>query len=155
MSDLSRIVTGIAETENDVLDFDNNHTWGSALTDALRGSLTDVVLDKLITASPQDIEDACELLFSCADRGEIVDATLAWIRSPSISGYHGGRLNQSDVESIRTHGLLPLKAKARRARLTRALSRHPRWEHITQWLDTTLRDYGPGEKAGAGRGKCI
>ena len=136
-----------------MLDFDDNRSWGPTLTAALRGLLTDGVLDKMVTASPQFIEDACELLFSYADRAGIVDATLAWIRSTSIVGYHGGRLNQSEIESIRVRGLLPLDANARRARLTRALSRHPRWGQVAQRLDAALRDYGPGEKAGRREGQ--
>ena len=136
-----------------MLDFDDNRTWGPRLTAALRGLLTDCVLEKLATASPQYIEDACELLFSYADRARIVDATLAWIRSTSVAGYHGGRLTQSEVDSIRTRGLLPLEANARRARLTRALSPHPRWGQVAHRLDAALRDYGPGEKAGRREGQ--
>ena len=104
-------------------------------------------------ASPQYIEDACELLFSYADRARIVDTTLAWIRSISVAGYHGGRLTPSEVDSIRTRGLLPLEANARRARLTRALSPHPRWGQIAHQLDAALRDYGPGEMAGRREGQ--
>ena len=118
---------GLGARENDVLDFDDYRTWGPRLTAALGGLLTDRVLDKLLTASPQYIEDASELLISYADRTRTVDATLAWIRATSIARYHGGRLNPSEVESIRTRGLLPLKTNTRCARLTRALSRHPRW----------------------------
>ena len=136
-----------------MLDFDDNKTWGLRLTATVGGLLTDRVLDELLTASPQYIEDACELLFSYADRTRIVDATLAWIRATSIAGYHGGRLNHSEVESIRARGLLPLKANARRTRLTRALSRHPRWGQVAQRLDAALRDYGPGEKAGRREGQ--
>ena len=136
-----------------MLDFDDNRTWGPKLTAALGGLLTGSVLDKLVTAFPEYIEDACELLFSYADRARIVDATLVWIRSTSIAGYHGGRLNQSEVESIRARGLLPLEANARRARLTRALSPHPRWGDVARRLDEALRDYGRGEKAGRREGQ--
>ena len=138
-----------------VLDFDHNRTWGPRLTATLGGLLTDRALDKLVNPSPEYVEDASELLFSYADRVPIVDATLAWIRSTSIAAYHGGRLNRSEVESIRARGLLPLEANARHARLTRALSPHPRWGHVAHRLDTALRDYGPGERPGAGRGRCI
>ncbi len=153
MTDLSHAATAIAETENDVLDFDDNRTWGPTLTAALSGLLKDSTFDKLVAASPQYIEDACELLFSCADRARIVDATLVWIRSTSIMGYHGGRLNQCEVESIRARGLLPLEAHARRARLTRALSPHPTWGQVAHLLDAALRDYGPGERAGRREGQ--
>ena len=139
--------------DNDVLNFDDNRTWGPKLTAALGGLLTDNMLDRLVTASPQYIEDACELLFSCADRARIVGATLAWIRSTSIAGYHGGRLKRSEVESIRARGLLPLQAEARHARLTRALSPHPRWGQVAHRLDAALRDHGSGERAGRREGQ--
>ena len=139
--------------ENDLLDFDDNRAWGPRLTAALGGLVTDRVLEEVLTASPQCIEDACELLFSCADRARIVGATLAWIRSTSIAGYHGGRLNRSEVESIRARGLLPLEAEARRARLTKALSPHPRWGQVAHRLDAALRDHGPGERAGRREGQ--
>ena len=105
------------------------------------------VVDKLVTASPQCVEDTCDLLFSYTGRARIIDATLAWIRSTTIAGYHGCRLNQSEVESIRAHGLLPLDAEARRPRLKRALSAHPRWDHVEDRLDTALQKFGPGDKA--------
>ena len=59
-----------------MLDFDDNKTWGPRLTATVGGLLTDRVLDELLTASPQCIEDACELLFSYADRTRIVDAIV-------------------------------------------------------------------------------
>ena len=51
-----------------MLDFDDNHTWEPGLTAAVGELLTDRVVDQLVTASPEYIEDACELLFSYADR---------------------------------------------------------------------------------------
>ena len=63
--------------DSDVLDFDDNRTWGPKLTAAFGGLLTDNVPDRLVAASPQYIEDACELLSSCADRVRIVGATTA------------------------------------------------------------------------------
>ena len=136
-----------------MLDFDDNRNWGSTLSAALSGLLTNRVLEKLVTASPRDIEDARDLLFSYADRPQIVDATLAWIRSTSIAGYHGARLNQSELESIRARGLLPLEADARRARLTRALSSHARWGQVAHRLNAALRDHGPGGTAGRREGQ--
>ena len=131
-----------------MFDFDDNHTWGPELTAAVGELLTDGVVDKLVTDSPEYIEEARELLFSCADRARIIDATLAWIRSTVIAGYHGDRLNQSEVESIRARGLLPLDAEARRPCLSRALSPHPRWADVEDRLDAALQEYGPGGKAG-------
>ena len=122
-SDLS---ASAASMKNDLLDFDVNHTWGPQLTAAVSEPLMRPVADKLVTASPEYVEDARDLLFSYADRAEIIDATIAFIKSSAVAGYHGCRLKQSELESIRARGLVPLDAKARRARLNRALSAHPR-----------------------------
>ena len=136
-----------------MLDFDDNRTWGPELTGVLGGLLTDGALDRLAAAAPQFVEDARDLLLSCADRGQIVDATLSWIRSTSVAGYHGTRLNPCEAESIRARGLLPLKADARRTRLRRAISSHPEWGRVAHQLDAALRDYGPGERAGRREGQ--
>ena len=140
-------------TENTLLDFDDNYTWGPELTAVVGELLMDRVADKLVTASPEYVEDAYDLLFVHADRARIIDATLAWIKSSAVAGYHGCRLNQSELESIRALGLLPLEANVRRARLSRALSAHPRWDHVADRLDAALHEFGPGGKAGYREGQ--
>ena len=61
-----------------------------------------------------------------------------------VAGYHGSRLINSDVESIRTCGLLPLDANSRRSRLTRALSSYPKWDQAETCLDFALQHPGEG-----------
>ena len=149
-SDLS---ASAAPMKNDFLDFDDNHTWGPQLTAAVSEPLMRPVADKLVTASPEYVEDARDLLFSYADRAEIINATIAFIKSSAVAGYHGCRLNQSELESIRARGLVPLDAKARRARLSRALSAHPRWDPIARRLEVALHEFGPSGKAGCREGQ--
>ena len=72
-----------------MLDFDENHVWGPQLYDALKNLLTKSVLDRLIKASPQYIEDARDLLFEFTNRNQIINSTITWIRSTTLSGYHG------------------------------------------------------------------
>ena len=91
--------------------------------------------------------------FSCTDREEIVRATLRWIRTTTLVGYHGSRLVDCEIDSIRACGLLPLTAHDRRKRLIRALSCHPRWDEVAPRLDTTLEKYGPGDWAGVREGR--
>ena len=143
----------LSRTENTLLDFDDNYTWGPELTAAVGEPLMRRIAEKLVTTSPEYVEDACDLLLSYADRARIIDATLAWIGASAVAGYHGCRLNQSELESVRARGLLPLEANARRARLSRALSSHPRWDHVADRLDAALQEYGPGGRAGCREGQ--
>ena len=136
----------------DGLDFDDNRAWGPLLTAAVGDLISEPVVEQLVAAAPEFIEDALDLLFSYTNRKEIIEATLVWIRSTPIAGYHGSRLTDSEVDSIRARGLVPLDAQARRTRLCRALSPHPRWDEVAGQLDATLHAYG-GEMTG-GRGKA-
>ena len=136
-----------------MLDFDDNRTWGLLLTDAVGGSILESVPDRFIAAAPELVEDARDLLFEWIDRDSVIDATLEWIRSTTLLGYHGTRLIDAEVDSIQAHGILPLKADARQARLVRALSSHPRWSEVAHRLNSTLHRHGPGEEAGRREGQ--
>ena len=136
-----------------MLNFDDNRTWGPLLTDAIGDLISKSILDRFVAAAPEYVEDARALLFEWTDRDRVIDATLTWMRSTTIMGYHGTRLIDAEVDSIRAHGLLPLEAEARRARLVRALSTHPRWNEVAHRLNSTLHEYGPSGKAGDREGQ--
>ncbi len=125
------------------MDFDDNHTWGPQLTDAIGDLLSTEAVETISKAAPKYVEEAYDLLFSCTNREKIVKATLTWIRSIKVVGYHGSRLINSEVASIRTCGLLPLDAAARRPRLVKVLSYHPRWNQVANYLDSALQKNGP------------
>ena len=131
-----------------MLKFDDNCIWGPLLAEALGKLYSEMIRDRLVAAEPEFVEDARDLLFSWMGRDRVIDATLAWIRSATLAGYHGTRLIDAEVDSICAHGLLPLQADARRVRLIRALSPHPRWNQVAHRLDSTLQEYGPGGEAG-------
>jgi hypothetical protein len=97
-----------------MIDFDSIDDWAPQLAEVLKNYVPASVKAALVAATPRYVEDARDLLFRLADRDVIVDATLAWIRSSSIAGYHGTRLTDDEVISAQTAGLLPLKAVARR-----------------------------------------
>ncbi len=67
----------------------------------------------LISRRPEFVEDALDILFEHADRDAVIDATLDWVRSGKLIGYHGIRLTPEEIESIRKPGLLPLDASVR------------------------------------------
>lgn len=131
-----------------VIDFDAIDDWEPSLAAALRGCVPSSAGPKLQKAAPEFVEDACELLFGLAHREKVIDATLEWVGSSVIAGYHGTRVSDAELASIRTNGLMPLRAESRRARLVRALSAHPGWSEAAEKLDAVLRSHGEGNRAG-------
>ena len=136
-----------------MLDFDDSRNWTSLLTAALPDLVSETVVEKLAAAAPEFVEDAFDLLLACTDRERVVEAAVGWIRSATVAGYHGTRLIDGDVDSIRDRGLIPLDSNARRARLVRALSLHPQWNNVAHRLDSTLHEHGMGAKAGRREGQ--
>ena len=72
-----------------MIDFDSVHDWFPNLSGLLNDHVPAEVIARIQTASLEFFEDARKLLFQLADREAIIDATLAWIRSDTIVGYHG------------------------------------------------------------------
>lgn len=136
-----------------VVDFDEIDEWAPALTAALNSLLPESVGGKLAAVSPEYVEDARDLLLSLAPRDAVVDATLTWIRASRIAAYHGSRLTNEEMSSVRAVGLIPLKAEERRYRLERALSAHRRWPEVRGQLESTIEAHGRGEAAGRREGQ--
>ena len=122
-----------------MIDFDDIDEWEPELSAALSPHLPDSVGPTPAAVAPEYVEDALDLLFGVSRRDAIIDATLTWIRSTSIAGYHGTRLTDTEMASIRATGLVPLKAEARRNRLIRALSPHPDWPRVADKLDAAMQ----------------
>jgi hypothetical protein len=133
--------------------FDDIDAWESMLSDALLPLAPHDIRHRLQVAKPEYIEDARDFFLSYASRDAVMDEMLAWVRSTHIAGYHGTRLTAADVESIKSNGLVPLKATARRERLERALSGHPRWSEVANRLDDAIRSIGPGCAVGRREGQ--
>ncbi len=140
--------TGISPIDNTLLDFDDIDTWKPQLTYALGGQISESVVNQLIAAKPELIEDALDHLFTLTNKKMIVDRTLTWIQSIKITGYHGTRLTDTEVKSIQAKGLLPLETRSRRSRLLRALSHHPRWNEVADQLDVTIERFGEDANLG-------
>lgn len=136
-----------------VIIYDDINDWVYALDAALGSTVSGQVRLQLRQAQPEYVEDALNLLLELANRNAVIDATLHWIRSNIIAGYHGSRFMADDVASIRTNGLVPLRTNTRRHQLIRALSPHPRWAEVEPELDRVLADYGPGCRAGNREGQ--
>jgi hypothetical protein len=131
-----------------MIDFDDIDNWELELAAALSPHLPNSVGQALTAAAPKYVEDALDLLLDLSHRDAVIDATLTWIRSTNIAGYHGTRLAGAEISSIREIGLVPLKAEARRHRLIRALSQHHDWRRVADQLDTAIQAHGQGDAAG-------
>lgn len=136
-----------------LLDFDDNHTWAPRLTAALTDIVPQDLFKELAAATPEYIEDACEMLLAGANAKRIIEKSITWIQSNEIAAYHGTRLTKSDLDSILIRGLVPLDPASRRTRLERTLSLHPDWRQVADQLDAALNKYGSGARAGRREGQ--
>jgi len=136
-----------------IIDFDDVDDWAPKLAAELSPHVPGSVGPKLAAAAPEYIEDTRDLLFDLTGRDAIIDVTLNWIRSTKIVGYHGSRLTDAEIASVRADGLVPLKAEERRHRLVRALSQHPKWHGVADQLDAAIQAHGRGGAAGRREGQ--
>ena len=136
-----------------MIDFDEIDHWAPLLAKKLTPLIPTNVLDKVVAAAPDEPHDARQLLLASICRMAVIEATVEWINSVTVAGYHGTRLTDAEVDSVRTQGLLPMQADHRRARLERVLSHHQRWPEVAERLEDVLRAFGPGEEAGRREGQ--
>lgn len=129
-----------------MIDLDTIDDWAPGFATVQKDNIPRIVATRMIEAKPQLIEDALCKLFALTDRKAVIVATLSWIRSATIAAYHGTRLTHAEADSIRANGLIPLEATARRRRLERALSRHPRWPEVSAKLDSIIADCANGRE---------
>ncbi len=122
-----------------MFDFDGIDGWEPRLTEIVRGIVPDSFGAMLLEANPQSVWNARDLLFDLPELDALIDATVRWLRSTKIAGYHGSRLTDEELDSVQTDGLRPLNVESRRDRLVGLLSAHPRWAEVQAQLDDTIR----------------
>lgn len=136
-----------------MIDYDEIDQWEPHLSEALAAIVPNDVRASVAARVPEYIEDAKTYLFQLAPQDDIITITLQWIEANTIAAYHGSRLTSEEQASIRTVGLLPMVATARRERIARALCKHPNWTSAKARLDTEIQAHGPGNKAGRREGQ--
>ena len=97
-----------------MIDFDVIDDWAPQLDAVLAPFVSPPARCKLLDASPRYLEDARDILFQVANRDAVIDAAVKWFHSETLAAYHGTRLTEDEVMSVRTEGLLPLNARSRR-----------------------------------------
>lgn len=139
--------------KTNTVSFDRIDLWHDDFGSAICDLLPDDYLSLLSSHKPEYFEDAADFLLDRSDRDAVVDAALRWIESKVILAYHGTRLTEDELSSVRTRGLIPLDFISRWQRLERALSKHPRWPEVAQSLDHWIDEVGPGWKFGSREGQ--
>lgn len=136
-----------------LIDFDKIADWEAGLTDALNHVVTDQIIEKIRRTKFEYIEDARDLLFILVNKDLIIDVTINWLSSNNLAAYHGTKLIDSEIESIKRNGLLPLDSIHRITRLQRTLSSHPKWSEISEQLIEEIKNHGERNSAGKREGQ--
>lgn len=136
-----------------MLDYDNIDDWAPRMSAALVDVVPASVRASVAARAPEYIEDARDHLFSLVAHEPLVTTTLQWLSANTIAAYHGSRLTEDEVASVRRDGLLPLIATTRRTRLVRALARHRDWAAVEPKLDAVIRAHGQGNRSGHREGQ--
>ncbi|MDA7964834.1 hypothetical protein [Ruegeria sp.] len=134
-------------------EFDHLEHWKSDLSRALGSIVPSEIADILREANPEFISDARDVLFDVADRDPITDEVISWVEKHTVFAFHGTRLNADEFHSVENEGLKILRPSERRARLERALSRHPRWDSVLGEISSAINRHGPGKRLGRREGQ--
>jgi hypothetical protein len=121
---------------------------GPALSSGLKPFVPSSAIAAIKQAAPQYIDDAAEILLRECAPDVVVVATLEWLRSNTVAGYHGTRLTDLELSAMLAEGLMPLEAGRRKARLARVLSKHPEWSQLTKLLDLETERFGAKSAGG-------
>lgn len=127
-----------------IFDFDTICEWGPRLTLALGDAVPNSLRDNIQRGPAEYIEDAFDTLLNGAESMRLIEVTRSWLRGQQVMGYHGSRLSEAELASVRAQGLWPLIPWERKERLQAALSRHHRWEEVKAGLDAALSEFGDG-----------
>lgn len=136
-----------------VIDYDAIDDWYDDLSVWLEPIATSAIRASVAACSPRYTDDAREHLFSLVSKENLINSTLEWVRNNSVIAYHGSRLTGSEIESVKSNGLIPLSAASRKTRLARALANHPDWKSAEPKLDAEISLYGDSEKCGRREGQ--
>lgn len=135
-------------------DLDCVEIWGPALTHELLRSEASAVGERLRAVGLGDGEARFEeALFSILPERDFVRSVERWIAKHTVAAYHGSRLDESELQSIKRDGLKILSTTDRRETLVKKFDKHPSWPSVSPKLNDVLARLGPGHAAGVRNGR--
>jgi hypothetical protein len=138
-----------------IIDYDQIDIWGAWL-DEIISEITSIDLkERIKQAKPKYIEDAGEIVFEVIVQENLANLLSTRLNDYQVRVYHGTRLSEYELKSIRTEGLRPLLLKERKATLVSIFSSHANWPKVKFRLDEVLEAFGRGNQAGHREDNCI
>ncbi len=135
-----------------ILDYDNIDEW-SPWFDEIMGAIGPAdLIERLHATTPEYVEDARALVVSVVGLPALIAHLQTALASYHVRVFHGTRVTDAELGSIKQHGLRALALSERRVGLVAVFSEHPEWPHKEPMLNREIHRYGPGwEKAGTGK----
>lgn len=135
-----------------ILDYDNIDEW-SPWFDEIVGTIGPAdLIERLHAATPEYVEDARTLAVSMVSRPALVAHLQNALAPYHVRVFHGTRVTEAELASIRLRGLRALVLQERRAALVAVFSKHPNWLEKESVLDDEIHRFGKGwDKAGTGK----
>lgn len=118
--------------------------------------MSDVAGPEIIEAAknsrPKYIEDARRFFENEIGLQKLVEELNSRLGTYAVRVYHGTRLGDVELASVKRHGLRPLTLIDRKDLLIECFKHHPDWEKEQHKLDDVLHRIGPGwERSGYGK----
>lgn len=135
------------------LNFDAIEDWHDSLTQALDPIVPSSIRSAVAQHSAEYLEDSTNHLFSLAHRLAVINAVIDWLKANQVIAYHGTRLTDPEIMSVKANGLLPLNGASRADRLRKALSQHSNWPSVSLKLDSEIKNHTNGQCRGDREGQ--
>ncbi|HEY3740738.1 MAG TPA: hypothetical protein VGL53_12885, partial [Bryobacteraceae bacterium] len=127
-------------------DLDDVKVWGPRLNDELQISEFAAVVDQIRSVDLQDGEVRLRDLFSIIPQEHFVRTVSSWIEKQTVTAYHGSRLDDIELQSVRSWGLKVLSPTSRQETLIKKFAPHPDWALREAYLMDAL-DKAAGRSA--------
>jgi hypothetical protein len=135
-----------------IFDYDQLDVWGPWFTPIMLDVAGPEIIKAAKDSRPEYLEDARQFFQNEIGLQKLVDELNTRLSAYAVRVYHGTRLGDGELTSVKRHGLRPLTLVDRKDLLIRCFKHHPDWEKERHKLDGILHRIGPGwEKSGYGK----
>lgn len=137
-----------------MIDFDDLNSWENQLNCIMRKYMSNEVCHKLSMAHIEYWDmSLSELVKSLGldKTNQVIDDIIAWIKKSTVIGYHGTRLTEQELISLKHEGILPLVPGKRENRIIQIIKGNKTCS-IDQ-LKETIYQFGEGACNGERKGQ--
>jgi hypothetical protein len=125
------------------IDYDQLDVWGPWFTAIMSDVAGPKIIEAAKSSQPQYVEDARQFFESEIGLQRLVDEFNSRLVPYVVRVYHGTRIGDDELASMKQHGLRPLALVDRRDFLIRCFEHHPDWKQERHKLDGILHRMGP------------